>query len=177
MNLIELIDRYQVELKKSSDSVNYGIFYIELLALPSFSYTAKDMVEETRQALEKGITNIHTRYRIASYAMRRAAMDSIVEIEERKTIWDLMEFEGSQNALRKQVSKYVKSVGVKHANESLHEMREAYGRIKIDVRSIDKKTIVELIKEARENHMQHLGAEINQLDRIIACAENLKIKK
>jgi hypothetical protein len=55
MNLIELIDEYQAELKNAPDLASYNCFCKALLGFPSFSYDANRMLESTRHMLAIGL--------------------------------------------------------------------------------------------------------------------------
>ena len=168
MSLIKLIDKYKINLAipigsdMQEDTDRYRAFASELVRLPSFTYTKEDMRTAITHMVDLGFS-IHARYRVAAYAIRRAAMGGILDISDRGElfeIWDIACLDiGNQEKprLRKVVKNFVRKIGRSKLEEYILKVQEGF---KVESDEVD--TFSELDEKTQnisENHRQLMGLQ------------------
>lgn len=182
MSLVALIDKHKTDLAVAWEAETqevvdkYRVFGSELVRLPSFTYTRDDM--KTAVAHMMGLDfNRHARYEVASYAMRRAAMEVISNVSDREEmfrIWDIASLDmGNEGMprLREAVQGIVGRIGKPKVEDYLSKVQESFKvvaaevdetykiskRISADPKA-DKKAKL-LAEQTAENHGQHIAIE------------------
>lgn len=180
MSLIDLIDEHKVDLaipwqcKLSEIRKRYLAFGRKLVELPDFVYTKDDMKKTIIYMTADKKFNRHARYNVAAYAMRRAAMNDITDIEIRGEIWELLDvgiIEDTREELRRKTAEYAKRLGKRDAKKYLISVGKGFSSVRTEVESLYKEVKEHpddtMLEEMAENHGQYISLEEMRVDDVL----------
>lgn len=186
---MNLIDEYNTDINikwgepLKSRASKYPRFYDALLILDPFDYMADNMCDVINYMIDNDYSR-HARYDIVRLFMRRAAVQIVEDLDERKLFWDVLwdrsfvYLDGGEEKFQKSIINYIENFGKDHVFESVSNARNVITLQEKQIETIEKWGLepsncqLRNLSEVSENHRQLIGVEASAMNEIIEIIQN-----